>query len=319
MPNSNDDMIKEPIFLVGSERSGTTLLRLMLDHHPSIAFHFEFEFAVEMIADDGTLPPVEAYRDWLVSNRIFRGSAANLYTSLDYRHLVNSVLEQKRRRDKKQLVGATVHTHFDRLLHVWPDARYIHLLRDGRDVARSCIQMGWAGNAWTGADRWIEAERLWATLRNRLPRSRYCEVTYEALVERPQDTLGSICVFLGVPFHESMLSYPDDSTYELPKATAGYQWKRTASEEEIRLAEARIGDLLVERGYALSGLPKLDLSPWQVRKLRLQDRWTRRLFRVRRYGLFLCVLEVISRKTRSSWLARYVAPQVEAIGRQYMK
>jgi len=312
-------MIKEPVFLVGSERSGTTLLRLMLDHHPSIAFHFEFDLAVEMIADDGTLPGVEEYRAWLVSSRIFRGSGINVDASLDYRHLVNSFLEQERKRNKKQLVGATVHTHFDRLLHVWPDARYVHIIRDGRDVARSCIRMGWAGNVWTGADRWIEAEQIWTTLRNRLPRSRYCEITYEALIEHPRETLASICDFVGVPYHESMLSYPNDSTYDLPKDTLGYQWKRKASEEEIRLVEARIGDLLVERGYTLSGLPKLEVSPWQVSKLLLQDRWARRLFRVRRYGLFLSALELLSRKAPFSWLARYVSPRMEAIGRQYIK
>jgi hypothetical protein len=319
MRRANNDMIEEPLFLAGSERSGTTLLRLMLDHHPSIAFHFEFEFAVEMIDDDGTFPPVEAYRAWVASNRMFRGSGATLDPSLDYPQLVNSFLEQKRRRNKKQLVGATVHTHFDRLLSVWPDARYIHIIRDGRDVARSCIRMGWSGNVWTGADRWIEAERIWTTLRKRLPESRYCEVRYEGLLEHPRETLGAICEFIGVPFSEAMLSYPDDSTYDSPDAALTYQWKRKAPEEEIRLAEARIGDLLVQRGYSLSGLPKLEISAWQVRKLLLQDRWARRLFRARRYGLFLFSLDVLSHRRPFTWLAPYVSPRIERIGRRYIK
>ncbi len=74
MGHPPNDMIREPVFMVGSERSGTTLLRLMLDHHPGIAFHFEFEFAVERLADDGTFPPIEAYHKWLRSERGFRGS-----------------------------------------------------------------------------------------------------------------------------------------------------------------------------------------------------------------------------------------------------
>lgn len=44
----NIDLVSEPIFLVGAERSGTTVLRLMLDHHPKIAWCSEFEYAVDI-------------------------------------------------------------------------------------------------------------------------------------------------------------------------------------------------------------------------------------------------------------------------------
>lgn len=50
------DQIESPVFLVGSERSGTTLFRLMLDHHPQIAFFFEFEYAVAMMSPTGSSP-----------------------------------------------------------------------------------------------------------------------------------------------------------------------------------------------------------------------------------------------------------------------
>ena len=45
-----------PLFLVGSERSGTTFLRLMLDHHPEIAFEKEFDFVVTKVSDAGEFP-----------------------------------------------------------------------------------------------------------------------------------------------------------------------------------------------------------------------------------------------------------------------
>ena len=59
----------------------------------------------------------------------------------------------------------------DRLTRIWPDARFIHLVRDPRDVARSVIPMGWAGNTWVGVERWMEAERLWDRVRSSLPNS----------------------------------------------------------------------------------------------------------------------------------------------------
>ena len=51
--------LRDPVFLVGSERSGTTLLRLMLDHHPEIAFDKEADFMVTMVSDAGVLPSPE--------------------------------------------------------------------------------------------------------------------------------------------------------------------------------------------------------------------------------------------------------------------
>ena len=48
--------LRDPVFLVGSERSGTTLLRLMLDHHPAIAFDKEADYMVTMVSDAGVLP-----------------------------------------------------------------------------------------------------------------------------------------------------------------------------------------------------------------------------------------------------------------------
>ena len=62
MPEMQIDT-RAPIFLVGAERSMTTLVRLMLDHHPQLAWHEEFEFAVDFMPDEGC-PDVAAYRGY---------------------------------------------------------------------------------------------------------------------------------------------------------------------------------------------------------------------------------------------------------------
>ena len=143
MPDSYHLLVKKPIFLVGSERSGTTLLRLMLSHHTQLSWCQEFEYVVERITEEGEYPDLKQYYEWLETHRIFQARNFKIDPTLNYVELVNSFLIQQKEKDAKELIGATVHHHFDRLLKIWPNARFIHLIRDARDVARSCIGMGW--------------------------------------------------------------------------------------------------------------------------------------------------------------------------------
>src|SRR5262245_9167453 len=178
------DPIAEPVFLVGAERSGSTLLRLMLDHHPEIAFEHEFDLAVDMVSDDGGLPPVEIYHGWV---KTVRGMEYRVDHALTYLELVKDFLGQKRAASGgKKYVGATVHHHFDRLQFLWPRARFIHLVRDPRDVARSVVEMGWAGNVYHGVDWWTAAEACWDSLASRLSPGQFLELRYEELVACPE-------------------------------------------------------------------------------------------------------------------------------------
>jgi hypothetical protein len=286
--------IASPVFLVGSVRSGTTLLRLMLDHHPELAFFHEIPFAVEKIPASGW-PDLADYYDYLRYDRIFQDSGLAIDTSLDYPQLMNSFLRQKRDRDEKRLVGATVHIHFDQLLRIWPDARFIHMLRDGRDVARSKIELGWSGNMYTGVQSWIDAERLWEKVRDQVPASRRIDLKYENLVAFAEHELTRICDFLDLSFDPAMLRYDENSTYSAPDPGLIGQWRRKLSRKAVRLAEARIGDMLVERGYELSGQDRLDISPLQERLIRLDDRKNRLAARHRLYGTSLFAAELVSR------------------------
>lgn len=270
-------------FLVGAERSGTTLLRLMLDGHPDLAFRYEFELAVDLVGDDGSWPDLETYYEFL---RTFRwvDPPPHVDRSLDYPALVRSFLEQKRRGDGKPRVGAAVHRHFDRLLHIWPDARFVHLVRDPRDVARSCLGMGWAGNVWSGVSLWCEAERLWERVRAGLPRERYLEVRYEDLVVDCRAELRRICAFLGLEYDDAMLDYPRRSIYRAPDPSLAEQWRTKLSEREIQLVEARTRGMLVPRGYEPSGLPPIDPSPLEQLALRVHSRAERARWAARVLG-----------------------------------
>jgi Sulfotransferase family len=286
-----------PTFLVGSERSGTTLLRLMLDSHPELAFHAEFEWVVQLMSDEQGWPDLDAFYELM---RLDRSSDHfSVDRSLDYPSLVRSLLEQKRVADDKPRIGATVHLHFDRLLRIWPDARFLHLVRDGRDVARSCVQRGWYGEVSTAAERWLTAEALWDRVAKTLPPERCLEVKYEDLAADPVPVLTRICEWIGIPYHPAMLEYPTRSSYAYPRADFAYQWKGKLTPHQVQLLEARIGDVLVSRGYELSGLPRIEPTRIEQTLLRLQNRVGVARARLRSLGPRLWLASLVSTRLGS--------------------
>ena len=283
---------RPPGFLVGCVRSGTTMLRLMLDHHPEIAFSSEFEYAVDLVPDEGW-PELDAYYEFLETDRIFQDSGQRIVPGLDYPALVRDFLRQFQERRGKPIV----HTHFDWLPRIWPDARYLHLVRDGRDVARSIIAMGWAGTFWTAAERWVEAERLWDRLKPTLAPDQVLEVRYEELVAAPEPQLTRICEFLGVAYRPEMLEFPKHSSYSAPDPQLSYQWKKKLTPDQLREVEAQLGPLLTEgRGYEPSGQPPLEVSASMARRLHRLCRLARARNRVKFLGPGLFLASYISRR-----------------------
>ncbi len=308
-----------PIFLVGTERSGTTLLRLMLDHHPKLAFQFESEYMVQFVGDDGAMPDPKWVVDTLATDRIFNLAGFTSDTSGDYPQLVNGWLEQKRQQDGKPIVGATIHTHFDRAPYIWPDAKYIHLLRDPRDVANSCVVMGWYGNAYAATDHWVEAMRCWDALCEKVPEDRRLLVRYEDLIENPVDTLTGICSFLGIEYDQAIFDYIDGSTYHYPDPKLTYQWKRKMPEDELRRVEGKIGDEMVKRGYELSGKDPIKLSPSEVQKVYKQSDWGRRRFALKRFGLMLMLAENLGRRLKLKGLHDWAVVRKNAIEAKHIR
>lgn len=309
----------DPLFLVGSERSGSTLLTHMLDHHPQMAWALALEFAVAQVRAPGVWPALPAYYDYLDGSRIFATSGLTIDRSVDYPALVANFLIQERTRKGKALVGAAVHRHFDRLPWLFPSGRYIHLVRDPRDVSRSAIGLGFVGNVWRGARWWAEAERTWDTLRARVPPAHCCEVRYEALIRDPESTLRDICAFIGVPYSEQMLAYPRDTSYGPVDPTPVEQWRLHARSEDIRTVEAVVGPLLVERGYAPSGHPPLRIGRLRGYWLREHDRYRRVRFRITRDGFRLTAADFLARHLHLHTTARRLQKRRHANEVRYLR
>lgn len=307
-------MINQPIFLVGSERSGTTLLRLMLSHHPEISFDNESEYLVHLVKADGTLPTREEFVRYLSNDRVFLLKNREIRAGLDFAALANDITQQAAAGRDVSVYGATVHSHFDRLRWIWPDARYIHLVRDGRDVALSTIPMGWAGNLYCGMDRWIEAEETWARMAEQLPADRHITLRYESLIADPQSELTRICQFMGLDYDPAMLSYDRTSTYSKPSSASIAKWK-SLDPHLVAAAESRASQWLVQNGYELSGPAR---APGQLAQIyyKLHDRWVRMRFAQNRLSLRLWLERLLANRFGGDpWRTSVLRREAEIINR----
>jgi len=307
-----------PILIVGALRSGTTMFRLMLGHHSRVGYAQESEFGFDDLGDEG-FPPVEQLHARLATHRQFLNRGFTLDPSLSYRDAVRDFMRQAHAQGGKERVAAVIHSAFHRTPDFWPDARYVHVLRDPRDVANSCVTIGWAGNPYFGVDTWIRAERRWDALRARVPAERLYEVRYEELVTDPEGTLGGVCRFLGVDYEPAMLRYHDDTTYSAPDPRLIYQWRRKMPERVAARVEAKCGALLSARGYEPSSADPVVVSRSEEALLWLDHRAGRARHGIRKYGPALWTMQRLVRVLPSESLRREVQLRRNAVDLQHLK
>lgn len=277
-----------PYFLVSAQRSGSTLLRVMLNAHPEIRFvrHSAIEAGLEYIDDHGVAETaLEPYYLRLAGSHDFHNGHVKIDRSLPLIELLRDFLRQEQCATPKPILGGALHQNFPTLLSVFPDARFIYLYRDGRDTARSVVALEWEDNFWTAVKPWIIAAQQGRMMRAKVPADRWIEVRYEELVLHPRRVLAQICAFMGTAYDEAIFSYTKTTNYKQPDPKMVEQWRRKMSSAQIRLAEARIGPLLEEHGYPLSGLPRLEVSPAMARRYEKEDVWKARYRRMRRVGI----------------------------------
>jgi len=158
------------------------------------------------------------------------------------------------------------------LSELFPDARFVHLLRDGRDVAPSLVARTWGPNTLPlAAGYWMRQVRRGHRAGRDLDPARYLEVRYEALVADPEDALRAISSFAGLAYHPDMLTRRATKAARGARSPLGgdrghvrlsepprpgvRDWRRDLSPGEVAVIEAVAGPALVEFGYPLSGRP----------------------------------------------------------------
>ncbi len=287
-----------PFFILACDRSGTTLLRLMLNAHPRLCVPNESDFitelydrvsefgAVERVDNlDGLLDALFAnprYRLWKLDDQCVRQAAQRSDQSL--RGIIESVFVCFAERDSKPRWGDKTPRYTVRvetLARLFPDAQIILLARDPRAVHASLKTVNWHphcplfnANKWR--EYWIKATR---DLSKYYPLN-HLVVKYEDLVAEPEAVLRRICEFLKEDYAESMLHYyqtarqhqPEDLEHHeltlLPVSTVpARKWMDTLNSYEIFVVEHITGDLMESLGYKPSPAPNCLASAWFTTRL----------------------------------------------------
>jgi len=273
-----------PFFIVSAPRSGSTLLRLILDAHPQLAVPppgwlfdlvFPYLYSYGDLADRQNLlslaedilsaPTVGKWPVKLSAEALADAaetpSFAGLYAAL---HRAYAQSERKQRWGEK-----TPRNTFwmDEIRALFPDGQFIHIVRDGRDQAIDISDsVLWPNSVYSGADLWRRYVMAVRDSARRLPAGAFMEIRYEDLCAAPEATIRGLCEFLDEEFDARMLaphetrSAREWSAHPLHARTAQpistrycEMYKARLSGADVAALESLIGSTLARFGYPVSG------------------------------------------------------------------
>jgi hypothetical protein len=271
-------------FVVGCHRSGTTLLRAMLDSHPALAIPGESHFVAALARphrrrrfetrrglDVGLFLDVvhqsHHFRDWELPEAEVVASltappATDVADAIRRLYALYALRQDKVRYGDKTPAYVLAVPAIARL---FPEARFVHIVRDGRDVALSNLAISeWGPRRLTDAALWWK-QRVGAGRRagRRLGPHRYLEVGYEQLVRDPESVLRAVCAFLELDFDERLLQFSSRADAILSSVRYPHQherlrqgptpglrdWRAEMEPDDVMMFEALAGGLLGELGY----------------------------------------------------------------------
>jgi hypothetical protein len=295
--------MKPPVFIVGCPRSGTSFLyHLLLSAGGFAEFHTQMNVfdVLEPIFGDLSIPnnKKKMMREWLGS-KAFQVSGldaadieakvmANCKNGSDFLRIVMEEVANKQGVDRWIDSTPTNVPHMMRISRDFPDAQFIHIIRDGRDVALSLDQYGWsrplpwdrnrsllaAGLYWEGIVR--KGRGFGAVLG-----PKYLEVRYEELVERQQPALKPVSEFLGHTLDYDRIQRTSVGSVKKPltafkedlkegRFSPVGRWRNRFPEDQLVWFERLVGNYLVELGYPLAHPGSVSERSLTVQMLRLE-------------------------------------------------
>ncbi|MEV6031838.1 sulfotransferase [Nonomuraea sp. NPDC052116] len=282
-------MSDRPVFVIGCPRSGTTMLQLMLHSHPRMAVPPETRFLIPAYyrrrtwGDLRIVSRRRALAQWIATDR----STKFRELKIDKDDFVRQAVEGPG--SLGSVIGTAFRMYADRfdkvrwgdkrpsyvkqvdlLLRLFPDAQFIHLIRDGRDCVASLKEMPWYTlDSFHAVATWAEAIDAGGRLKRTLGEDTYYELRYEDLTDDPMTELKKLCHFLDEEFSASMISPREAASVAVPQHKVWHSnthgevirsrvgsWANRLDDWEIALCEHMLGDRLESMGYELTGAPK---------------------------------------------------------------
>jgi len=284
------EIVPPPFFIIGAARSGNTLLRALLLGHSRVSIppesyvlgglalewdrvcYREWDALVSLVLNEfehqhdfetwetdlsplaGPLHELEPRQRSLarIIDSVYRGYAGEKFPGADVWG------------DKTPLTTERVFL-IDR---VFPGARYIHMLRDGRDAASSAVKAGlYEGSVEAACRQWLLRVRTAREFGRTIAATRFMELRYEDLVSDPRAAVETVCGFLGLDFQEEMMAHDraysrmGDATAHGHHAKVGEpvttgsigKWKDRLSPADADLVTRMLGDELERTGYSDAG------------------------------------------------------------------
>lgn len=316
---SHPDRLKEtapyrdiaPIFVVGLSRSGSTLLRLMLNAHPEIQLLGELQFfdviyplrkRVPDLENPGALREISGLIEKTSTFRYLQEGNELLEAVVEHmeeggprtfsRFHRELLLEYARRHDASRCGEKSPENlrYLPSLLTCYPRAKIVHIVRDPRDVVTSWRSVPWASpDVLTSALRWTLETSFARDGRIRSRTESFFELRYEDLVGTPDRELRRLCEFLGEQYSPAMLNFYDHAPEQvnldaepwkartaraLDTSRVG-RWKATLSMSEVALVQGICGRGMRFFSYELRTVPLGHRLAWPVRACVETVRWLR--------------------------------------------
>lgn len=277
--------VKPPVFIVGCPRSGTSYLyHLLLSAGGFARFHTQmnvFDVLEPIYGDLGVLKNKERMmKDWLRS-KAFQASGldpreieakvlAQCRGAGDFLRIVMDEVARKQEVDRWIDSTPTNLPHLLRIKKDFPDARIVHIIRDGRDVALSLERRGWSRPLpWDGKRGLLAAGLYWKWI-VRKGRScaaalqpNYMEVRYEDLVPKPVEVLAKLSEFLQQDLDYECIKRVSIGSMKNPLTSFKEElsqarfdpvgrWRERFPRKQLVWFERLVGDYLQKLGYSLA-------------------------------------------------------------------